>query len=211
MPERTRLKRLIDTLRPITYGIVQAGPNIADGVPYIRPTDMTEASGVRDEESLLRTSFEIARAYGRSVVQEGDLVISIGPSYGKVMIVPKSLSGSNLTQGTARLAPGPGIRSRWLFWALQTRLARQYWDTSVAGGTFSSLNLGPLAETPLPLPGEPDEQDKVADFLDVEVGRIDRAIAELALQQRLLDERRQALISAAISGQLATATIREAR
>ena len=38
--EMTRLKLLVKEDRQITYGIVQAGPNIEGGIPYIRPADI---------------------------------------------------------------------------------------------------------------------------------------------------------------------------
>src|SRR5258708_7031643 len=82
------LKRFVETSRPITYGIVQAGEQIDDGVPYIRPIDMTDHDGVREPENLRRTSAEIALAYRRSTVHPGDIIVTIGPSFGKTMIVP---------------------------------------------------------------------------------------------------------------------------
>ncbi|MEI8044706.1 MAG: hypothetical protein WCL11_25065, partial [Verrucomicrobiota bacterium] len=69
--------------RPITYGIVQCGPDFPDGVPYIRPADMEDEEGVTDPESLLRTDPKIAFSYRRSTVRSKDLVLSIGPSFGK--------------------------------------------------------------------------------------------------------------------------------
>jgi type I restriction enzyme S subunit len=177
------LRHLLDTNRPLTYGIVQAGENVPGGIPYIRPVDMTDSQGVVDFNGLLRTSDEIASAYKRSMVLSGDVVMSIGPSFGKVMIVPTELQGANLTQGTARLAVGPGLDARWLFWFLQSESARQFWESSIGGATFRALNLGPLGATPTP-ELELDEQRRIADFLDDQVGRIDQAI-ELRKEQRV--------------------------
>ena len=180
------LKRLVDPHRPLTYGIVQAGPHVPDGVPYIRPVDMTLSAGVRDVSALQRTNPDIAAVYARSAVRAGDIVLSIGPSYGKVMVVLDDLAGANLTQGTARIAAGPGVHTRWLYWALQSRMSLDFWAAVVAGGTFSSLNLGPLAETPLPIVEQAD-QKRIADFLDVQVTRIDKVIDARRESLLLLD------------------------
>jgi len=142
----TKLKRVTDESRPITYGIVQAGPNVEGGVPYIRPADMHDEAGVRDLKSLLRTSEAIASSYGRSAIASGDLVCSIGPSFGKVMVVPEELTGGNLTQGTARVAISHKNSARFFFWAMRSPEAFQEWESSVGGATFRALNLGPLAE-----------------------------------------------------------------
>lgn len=193
------LKHLIDSRRPITYGIVQAGPDTPGGVPYIRPTDMTPTTGVAHPAKLLRTTKEIAGTYKRSRVLPGDVVLSIGPSYGKVMIVPRELRGANLTQGTARLAPAVDVSGRFLYWALQSKTAVDFWDMAVAGATFRALNLGPLMETPTPkLPIQ--EQRRIADFLDDQVARLDRAIALREKQAALANESFDGYWSAQILG-----------
>lgn len=188
------LKHLVDPARSITYGIVQAGEHVPDGVPYIRPVDMTDATGVLDPGALRRTSPEIATAYRRSRVQPGDLVVSIGPSFGKVMIVPEVLRGANLTQGTARVAPGKGVDPRFLFWALQSAPVRSQWEAAVGGATFRALNLEPLSHTSVPLPSL-EEQRRIADFLDTETTRLDSLHLLRARQLAVLESREVSAIS----------------
>lgn len=183
------LKYLVELRRPITYGIVQAGEDIPDGVPYIRPIDMSPSTGVLDVSLLKHTSREIAWSYRRSTIREGDLVVTIGPSYGKVMVVPNNLDGANLTQGTARVATASSDQTRFIFWALQSQLARDFWDVSTGGATFKALNLEPLSRTPIPLLPL-NEQRRIADFLDAQVSLLDRAMALRQQQQALLEERR---------------------
>jgi len=182
-----QLKRLVDAARPITYGIVQAGPDEPGGVPYIRPVDMTKSNGVANYTALQRTTKDIAKAYSRSIITAGDLVVSIGPSYGKIMVVPGELSGANLTQGTARVAAAAGVYNRFLFWALQTSTARQFWDSCVGGATFRALNLEPLGRTPISMPPSGDRR-RIADFLDTETGRIDALTNARSSQHQMLNE-----------------------
>lgn len=194
----SRLKRVVDSARPITYGIVQAGPNIPDGVPYIRPVDMTKEQGIKDPESLLKTSPDIAATYKRSAVEEGDLVVSIGPSFGKIMVVPSWLSGANLTQGTARVAVSNKCDSRYLFWVLRSQESVYQWESAVGGATFRALNLGPLSETTVLKP-PPQEQKTIARFLDHETAKIDELIAKQERLIELLKEKRKAVISHAVT------------
>lgn len=193
-----RLKHVVIPSRPITYGIVQAGENVPDGIPYIRPADMTDESGVKVEDSLLRTSQEIASAYRRSSISAGDIVCSIGPSFGKLMMVPPSLEGANLTQGTARVAVAIEHVVRFIFWALRSVESYQQWESSVGGATFRALNLGPLTETFLCVPSWA-EQTQIARFLDHETARIDALIEEQQRLIELLREKRQAVISHAVT------------
>ncbi len=187
------LKRLVDPGRPITYGIVQAGEDVVDGVPYIRPVDMDGHRGV-NPSSLRTTSPEIAAAYTRSALRPGDVVVSIGPSFGKTMLVPDELDGANLTQGTARVAVRPDVDARYIVWALQAQTAVDFWETSIGGATFRALNLGPLAATPIPMHLR-EEQRAIADYLNRETARIDTLIDE---QQRLIEmlrERRDGVVA----------------
>src|SRR5262249_50032507 len=96
----------------ITYGIVQAGPHLYGGVPYIRTGDMAGDRLVA--EQMLRTSREIAARYQRSTVHAGEIVCAIRATVGKVLPVPPELDGANLTQGTARIAPKDEIDATFL-------------------------------------------------------------------------------------------------
>ncbi len=198
----TRLKWLVDPLRPVTYGIVQAGEDVPEGVPYIRPVDMADERGVSGE-SLRRTSPEIASAYSRSAVKPGDLVVSIGPSFGKVMVVPPELDGANLTQGTARVAPS-GVYQRFLFWALRSLHAQEFWDAGCSGATFRALTLELLNDTPIYLPTA-DAQRAIADFLDRKTPAIDELIEKKERLVAAAEERRAALISEVVLGALSPA------
>ena len=141
-----------------------------------------------DVASLQRTTPEIAAAYSRSSLAAGDIVISIGPSYGKTMLVGAELEGANLTQGTARVAPAPSVDVSYLMYALQSSEAIGFWDSSVGGATFRALNLGPLSNTPVPLHPYSDQQ-KIADYLDRETAEIDAFIADLDDYSTLLSHR----------------------
>lgn len=194
----TALKRAVDPERSITYGIVQGGAHVPEGVPYIRPMDMSDEAGVFDVNSLLRTAPEIANTYGRSALKAGDLICSIGPSFGKVMVVPDGLAGANLTQGTARVAVARDYHARYIFWALRSQPSYSQWECSVGGATFRALNLAPLAETRVCKPPL-SEQVHIAAFLDWEVGKIDALVeAQLRLIE-LLKEKRQAVIARAVT------------
>jgi type I restriction enzyme, S subunit len=58
---------------PIVYGIVQPGPNMEEGIPYIRGRDLKE--GHIEIEQLWRTTPEIAVRYSRSALKAGDVLL----------------------------------------------------------------------------------------------------------------------------------------
>lgn len=193
-----KLKWIVENNRPITYGIVQAGEDVEGGVPYIRPVDMTDEYGLKTK-NLRTTSIDIASAYKRSEVKSGDLVVSIGPSYGKVLEVPEWLSGANLTQGTARVSPNKfQADRRFIFWCLRSSYVYSQWAREINATTFAGLNLEPLSNSYIPLPSL-NRQQELAAYLDRETVRIDALVEKKTRFIELLREKRQALITHAVT------------
>jgi len=199
---QVQLRHLVVRERPMTYGILQAGEHDDGGVPYIGPADISRVGGTPALQDLRRTTVEIAAQYRRSTLRPGDLVASIGPAYGHVMEVSEELDGANLTQDTVRLALDPDrANRRYLMWVLQGAASRDFWDFEITGATFRRLNLGTLARTPVPLPSL-NEQREIADHLDRATAKIDALIAKAERFIELAQERRAALITAAVTGQI---------
>ena len=55
---------------------------------------------------LRRTNPQIAAKFDRSKVDADDIVMSIRATVGTTALVPNSIHGANLTQGTAKISPG---------------------------------------------------------------------------------------------------------
>ncbi|TFB16434.1 restriction endonuclease subunit S [Microbacterium sp. 3H14] len=200
--ETIPLKRLVSPRRPLTYGILQCGEPVENGIPYIGPSDLPGEGVSPVLASLRRTTPEIAAAYRRSVLAGGDIVVSIGPAFGRVGLLSDDLAGANLTQDTVRVAAMPEkIDAHYLVWVLSSRIADDFWDYEILGATFRRLNLGTLGETPIPLPSV-DEQQRIAGMVDDAVAKIDTAINVARQAVKLASERRTALISAAVTGKI---------
>lgn len=200
--DRVPLKRLIVSGRPLTYGILQAGEPLAEGVPYIGPADIPGEGVAPRLADLRRTSEAIAAQYKRSTLTAGDVVVSIGPAYGRVMVTTPELTGANLTQDTARVALNDSRADvGFVVKALGSSLSTEFWDRMITGATFRRLNLGTLGETPLPLPTL-SEQRRLADVITGATAQIDAMIDAANESIALMQERRSALISAAVTGRV---------
>lgn len=154
-----KLSQITPKDKIITYGIVQAGPYVEDGIPYIRTGDIK--SGKIITKNLLRTSPEIARKHDRSKCAEGDVIISIRATVGQCAILPKELDGGNLTQGTARISPNKNIvNTNYLFTTLQSKGFQFLINKYVKGSTFKEITLEKLRNIVIPVPKELDLQNK---------------------------------------------------
>lgn len=182
---------------PITYGIVQCGPNINDGVPYIRVSDMN--SSELDVSGMLRTTKTIAASFARSKVDEGDIVYALRGKLGAVRVVGPSLVGANLTQGTARIAPTSTIFGMYLLWSLRSYRSLKQALQEAKGSTFVEITLADLKTIKIPIPRLDEEQTAIANALsdvDALITSLEkliakkRAIKTAAMQQLLTGKKR---------------------
>lgn len=156
-----KVSPLADIVRPdtiVTYGIVQAGDEFPGGVPYIRTGDLQ--GGAIRVDGLRHTDPAIAAKFNRSRVEEGEIVISIRATVGTTAIVPKELSGANLTQGTARIAPGDRVNRHYLLGFLRSEAAQSWIAKQLKGATFREITLERLRKLPVVVP----PQDIQAEF-----------------------------------------------
>lgn len=194
-----QLKHLVRPGTSITYGIVQAGPEYEGGIPYIRTGDMKG-----DElpvSGYPNTSPEIERSYVRSRMEKGDLVIAIRATVGKCLRLPDELIGANLTQGTAKVSPGPKVNRDFMFYSILSAPSQAFFEESSKGATFKEITLDRLRRLVLPLPPR-EQQEIIAAKLNRSEERF-RAL-KVAAQKSVerLHEFRSALITAAVSGQI---------
>jgi type I restriction enzyme S subunit len=85
-------------------------------------------------------------------VNKGDIIMSIRATVGTVALLPDSLDGANLTQGTARISPSKIIEKSYLFYYLQTSDVQSWINKQVKGATFREITLKKLRELPVLLP-----------------------------------------------------------
>jgi len=143
----------------ISYGIVQAGPHVPAGMPYIKSMDLNSTLRLN---GLSCTSNEIAAKYRRSEVNPGDIVFSLRGNIGVSQIVPKEIPVANLTQGTARLrTKGP---PEFYLHALRSQPVRTRILAIGKGSTFQEVSLEALRNVLIYRPGLP-EQQRVGDCL----------------------------------------------
>jgi type I restriction enzyme S subunit len=194
-----KLLWLTDRRVPIAYGILKPGEHVDGGVPYLGAGDVRP--GRMDLAELPRTSTAIAKDYPRTRLTPGDLVYAIRGSFGAVEEVPDELSGANLSRDVARISPGQAVNSRWLMYALKTELAQEQFRRSEVGATITGVNIEDLRNVRLIVPNL-DQQVRTVRTLDKARDENEELIAAQKRHIDLLRERRQALISSAVTGRL---------
>ncbi len=142
------------------------------------------------ELSISRDDLLISRANTRELVGSAAVAYRDFP---KLMLCDKIY----------RLRTSNEVIPQFLCFYLRSGSARGQIELSATGASASMVNIGQGAvlELALPLPS-PSEQKDIVTFLDTELSRFDTLITEGQRAIDLLQERRTALISAAVTGEI---------
>lgn len=143
---------------PICYGILMPGKHVDGGIPVIKVRDFTES--ILHPDSLLRTSPRIDAQYSRSRLRGGDLLLSIRGTVGRVLRIPNSLDGANITQDSARIRVGKSLRD-YLYFALQSPVVQKQVALWTIGQAVQGINIGKVRKLPIPLAEEPRQAEIV--------------------------------------------------
>lgn len=191
---RTPLGHLIT--RPATYGVVKAGSFIPDGVPMLRGGDIKMGQIAKNLPCI---SIEKSAEYSRTLLRDGDVVISLVGYPGEAAVVTKAHEGANISRAVGLLRPGPELDSHYLAAYLNSPLGRREFLKPGAGSAQLVVNLRDLNLLSIPIPGTLAEQRAIAGALsdaDAWVASLERLIAKkrrikLGAMQDLLTARRR--------------------
>jgi len=185
---------------PICYGVIQPGEERASGVPLIRVCDLV--GGKVAWADLRYVAHEIAAQYRRSQVRNGDILVSIVGTIGRVGVVDGAPQACNIARAIARIRPRKDeYDSTWLGYVLQAPSAQNVMAADAREVARKTLNLALLRE--LPVPDIPIAQQRwQAEHISRAFTAIDRMAAEARAAARLLDRLDQAVLAKAFCGEL---------
>ncbi len=173
----------------------------AKGAPFIRSANLRRDSVNLQLEDLARLTPPVTAESQRSMTSVGDTLVGItGANTGWVGWVNDETSGGYVSQHVAMLRP-KDVEPHWLTYSLFAHRSQDQLLGGQYGGTKTQLGLSDLAELKIRLPTA-REQRALLDQLDQERKRVNQTRKALPTQLDLLIERRQALITAAVTGEL---------
>lgn len=203
----TRLKYLMRN-KP-RYGVLV--PEFTnDGVPFVRINDLLDLRG--RAVSLVRIPEALSQQHARTRVQPNDILLSVVGTLGRAALAPVELEGANIARAVASLRVrhdvDPGLFVRWIETA---DFMRQALDATGNDTAQPTLGMEDLGNFKLRWPTKAREQRRLAQEVEEVAKHHDELAACYEKQTRLLAERRRALITAAVTGQIDVTTARGVR
>jgi type I restriction enzyme S subunit len=168
--------------KPISYGIVQTGDNIEDGVPCVRVVDLTSSN--LDIKSMIKTSVKIHRSYMKTILEVNEILMALRGHIGLVKLVDDELKGVNITRGIARLSAKEDVVSPFfLNWVMQSEKSLKCINGKVNGSALKEIPLGGLRKVLIYFSKSIKEQQKIASFLT----EVDTKLSQLTKKKALLE------------------------
>jgi type I restriction enzyme S subunit len=135
---------------PITYGVVKPGEEDPNGVAFIRSGDVS--GGVIDPSALRTITDDVSKQYRRTLLEGGEILVSLVGTPGQAAIVPPSLAGANIARQVALVRVDPSHSTRYIFYCLTSKQGRESLLAHSRGSVQQVINLGDLQTVEIPVP-----------------------------------------------------------
>jgi type I restriction enzyme, S subunit len=193
--ETTKVGRLL-AARP-SYGVlVPTYVNEAEGVPFVRVGDLLNLT---PERPMLAIAPEQSDEYSRTKIVGGEVLLGVVGKMGQAALAPQWLAGANVARAVAVLrCKDPAVAPLLCAWLGSISFLCQA-ELATSGDSIQpTLGMKDLARFDINLPINPNAAANLASRL----AKIDALIAEAERFIELSKERRSALITAAVTGQI---------
>lgn len=174
--------------------------------------DMFSKSGYRiyGQEQVIANDFSLGDYYisnlhytalSRYRVYENDLLISCVGTFGKIAVVPPDAEKGIINPRLIKVKPANTVNSHFLSETLKSNVVSQQFEQLSRGGTMGVINIGILSEIVIAVPSI-NEQNQIFQHIALTGRFYDQLCDKSEESIHLLQERRTALISAAVTGKI---------
>ncbi|MER2558055.1 MAG: restriction endonuclease subunit S [Candidatus Competibacter denitrificans] len=201
-----RLKQLSEVRGGLTLGKQYSGELLE--YPYLRVANVQD--GYLKLDDILTVEVPASEA-ASNLLAFGDVLMNEGGDIDKLGrgCVWREEITPCLHQNHVFAVRPHSVGSDWLALWTSTLEAKRYFESRAKRSTnLASISGSNIKELPVPLPPT-DEQNAIQLFLAVRQARLEKIRSELRASLKLLAERRAALITAAVTGQIPLEAMRE--
>lgn len=191
--------RRLKSVAAVRYGLGQPPVELSSGVAMIRATDV-DAGTIRRGNFLRVDPDDLPRGRNPYLKTNEIIVVRSGAYTGDSSIVPLDLEGA--VAGYDMVVTATRVSPRFLAYCLLSRyvLEGQIFLLTLRAAQ-PHLNAEELGGIQLALPPTLEEQEAIADFVDVKFGELNRLSATIQAQIDTLTAYRKSLIHECVTGQ----------
>lgn len=190
--EEKTLKEIVHPDCSLSYGIVQPGEHVKDGVPVVRPVDFNDKVIVK-AEGLKRTKREISDAYKRTILKGGEILLCVRGTTGTMGLASDELQGCNVTRGIVPIFFGDNVNKMFVYYQLLSPKLQREIQKKTTGAALKQINIKDLRAILLMFPPISEQQSIVA-TLDSLKSKVDRMQANFEKISQECDALKQAIL-----------------
>ena len=204
VPEHWKVAKVKNTATIISKGTTPTtmGADFANkGVRFLKAENIGKSMFVQEKPSFY-ISESVDEQISRSQLQDQDvLVIIAGATTGLVSVLQKDLLPANTNQAVSFIRLKDKRRSKFSAWWLSTEFAQRVIWMDAVQAAQPNLSMEDLGNIPIVVPPIDEVTDLVA-YLAKQLAKIDELHYKAETAIELMQERRTALISAAVTGKI---------
>ena len=144
------LVNLVSTDCSISYGIVQPGNEIENGIPVVRPVDLVNQIVTR--KGLKQIKKRISDDYKRTILKGGELLFCVRGTTGVMSFASDDLKGCNVTRGITPLSFNESINKYFAFHYLKTDGLQAMIADNTRGIALKQINMKDVRALPFLVP-----------------------------------------------------------
>jgi type I restriction enzyme S subunit len=198
--EVTKIKRLASRISSGKTPLGGSEIYVDEGITFLRSQNIYD-EGLRLDDVVFITE-AVDEAMSVSRVKANDILLNItGASIGRSCVVPSELPSANVNQHVCVIRLENSSQVPFVGWLFKSATIKNQIDHAQNGAAREGLNFVQIGTMSVALPPAA-EQESIASFLNLQTVQLDALNAEAQRAIDLLQERRTALISAAVTGQI---------
>ena len=197
------LKDVVDPQCPISYGIVQQGEHVENGIPVVRPVDLHNEFVRRS--GLKCTSQEISNSYSRTILNGNEILLCVRGTMGVVGFATEEIKGCNVNRGIVPLYIKSEYDKRFVYYQILSPVIQQAIAENTTGSALKQINIKELRSIKFHFPPLAEQKRIVAKIEELlpkveEYGKAQDALDKL--NKELPEKLKKSILQEAISGRL---------
>ncbi|RVD66570.1 MAG: restriction endonuclease subunit S [Mesorhizobium sp.] len=194
------LQQLVEEDCSLSYGIVQPGDEVSEGLPIVRPTDLGER--IVTLNGLKRIDPVNAQGYGRTNLKGNEILLCVRGSTGVVSLASEELAGANVTRGIVPIRFEPSVvNQQFGYYQFLSKPVQDQIRAGTYGAALMQINIRDLRQMVFVVPPVAQQDDLVQRLSSVS-DDFDRLVENYEHKVSEIDDLRKSLLQKAFAGEL---------
>ena len=172
-----------------------------EGIPLASIAEVKESHVNLASSKFTNEKYYLDLISGGRKPQPGDIIYSRNATVGEAALVAKGMPKFAMGQDVCLIRLDQGVLPEYILYVLKSGIISNQLDLAMVGSTFKRINVDDIRNFAIALPPHTERVEIVAELTRV-LDKYDELVCKAEMTIGLMQERRTALISAAVTGKI---------